>query len=188
LQGIEEAARELGLADASVKVFYHYTGDFAETDANKAVAKGMIQSGAQVIFGCGGAVGKSVFAAAAEGNIKSIGVDVNQKGDSETVITSAMKDLSTSVQKVLAAIYEEQFDTYGGKTTYFSAANDGVGLPDDYERFTLFTKADYEAIFSKLADGTISPIRAIEVDDTAAVTAEQLQEKLGLKKVVVEKR
>ena len=188
LQGIEAAAAELGLADGSVKVFYHYTGDFAETDANKATAKAMIASGAQVIFGCGGSVGKSVFAAAAEGNIKSIGVDVNQKADSDTVITSAMKGLGASVQAVLEAIYADKFDTYGGKTTYFTAANNGVGLPDDFERFTTFTKADYEAIYAKLVDGSIDPVRSFEIADAAAVTADELAKELGLKKVVVEKR
>lgn len=189
LQGIEAAAAELGLDDGSVKVFYHYTGDFAETDANKATAKAMIQSGAELIFGCGGSVGKSVFAAAAEDGIKTIGVDVNQKGDSETVITSATKGLGASVQAVLASIYDGSFDgTYGGKTTYFTAANNGVGLPDDYERFTSFTKEQYEAVYAKLVDGTVDPIRAFDIADAAAVTAEQLQTELGLVKVVVEKR
>lgn len=189
LQGIEAAATELGLADGSVKVFYHYTGDFAETDANKATAKAMIQSGAQVIFGCGGSVGKSVMAAAAEGNIKSIGVDVNQKADSDTVITSAMKGLGASVQAVLASIYDNSFaEKYAGKTTYFTAANNGVGLPDDFERFTTFTKADYDAVFAKLVDGTIDPIRTFDAADLAAVSADDLQKNLGLKKVVVEKR
>ena len=189
LQGIEAAATELGLADGSVKVFYHYTGDFAETDANKAVAKGMFESGAQVIFGCGGSVGKSVMSAAAEAGKKSIGVDVNQKGDSETVITSATKGLGASVEAVLASIYDNTFaEKYAGKTTYFSAENNGVGLPDDFERFTTFTKADYEAIYAKLVDGTIDPVRSFTIDDAAKATAEQLQKELNLKKVVVEIR
>lgn len=189
LQGIEAAATELGLDDGSVKVFYHYTGDFAETDANKATAKAMIASGAEVLFGCGGSVGKSVFAAAAEEGVKTIGVDVNQKADSETVITSAMKGLGASVEAVLASIYDGTFEgTYGGKTTYFTAANNGVGLPDDYERFTTFTKEQYEAVFAKLVDGTIDPVRSFDLADAAAVTAEELQKELGLVKVVVEKR
>lgn len=188
LQGIETAATEMGLEDGSIKVFYHYTGDFAETDTNKATAKAMIQSGAQVIFGCGGAVGKSVMAAAAEGNIKTIGVDINQKEDSKTVLTSTMKSLDRSVKEILTAIYEDKFDAYGGKTTYFTTANNGVGLPDDYERFSKFTKADYDAIYAKLAEGTIDPKRTFEIEKPASVTAEQLQTELGLKKVVVEKR
>ena len=75
------------------------------------------------------------MAAAAEDGIKTIGVDVNQKADSETVITSATKGLGASVEAVLDAIYNGGFDQYAGKTTYFTAANNGVGLPDDFERF-----------------------------------------------------
>ena len=188
LQGIEAAAAELGYEDGSVKVFYHYTGDFAESDANKATAKAMIASGAEVIFACGGSVGKSVMAAAAEDGIKTIGVDVNQKADSETVITSATKGLGASVETVLDAIYNNEFDKYAGKTTYFTAANNGVGLPDDFERFTTFNKEMYDAVFAKLADGTVDPIRSFEIADAAAVTADQLQKELGLQKVVVEIR
>ena len=83
-------------------------------------------------------------------------------------------------------LYQEK--EYGGKTTYFTAANNGVGLPDDYERFTTFTKEQYEAVFAKLVDGSIDPVRSFDIEDAAAVTAEQLQEELGLKKVVVEMR
>lgn len=188
LQGIEAAARELGLEDGSVKVFYHYTGDFAETDANKATAKAMFESGAEVIFGCGGSVGKSVMSAATEANASSIGVDVNQKTDSATVITSATKGLGASVIAVLDAIYNDKFDTFAGKTTYFTAANNGVGLPDDFERFESFSKEQYDEVFAALADGTVDPIRSFEIEKLAEVTAEQLEKELGLVKVVVEKR
>ena len=189
LQGIEAAATELGLEDGSVKVFYHYTGDFAETDVNKATAKAMFESGAEVIFGCGGSVGKSVFSAAAEAGAKTIGVDVNQKADSETVITSAMKGLGASVQAVLESIYADSFDTYAGKTTYFSAANDGVGLPDDFERFTSFTKEQYDAAYATLVDGTVDPVRAVATaEESGIATAEELTTGLGLTKVVVEIR
>ena len=171
------------------KVFYHYTGDFAETDVNKATAKAMFESGAEVIFGCGGSVGKSVFSAAAEAGAKTIGVDVNQKADSETVITSAMKGLGASVQAVLESIYADSFDTYAGKTTYFSAANDGVGLPDDFERFTSFTKEQYDAAYATLVDGTVDPVRAVATaEESGIATAEELTTGLGLQKVVVEIR
>ena len=189
LQGIEAAATELGLEDGSVKVFYHYTGDFAETDANKATAKAMFESGAEVIFGCGGSVGKSVFSAAAEANGKTIGVDINQKADSETVITSAMKGLGASVTAVLESIYADSFDTYGGKTTFFTAANNGVSLPDDYERFTTFTKEQYDAVYATLVDGTVDPVRAVETaEESGIATADELTTGLGLTKVVVEIR
>lgn len=189
LQGIEAAATELGLADGSVQVYYHYTGDFAETDANKATANAMYASGAQVIFGCGGSVGKSVMSAAAEAGAKTIGVDVDQKADSDTVITSAMKGLSASVEAVLDSIYTDKFDTYAGKTTYFTAANNGVGLPDDFSRFEKFTADEYKAVYAKLVDGSIDPIRTFTVSAESGIpTAEELAANLGLTKVVVEMR
>lgn len=196
LQGIEAAATELGLDDGSVAVTYHYTGDFAETDTNKATAKAMYQGGSEVIFACGGSVGKSVMAAASEASAKVIGVDVDQRYDSDTVITSAMKGLGASVQQVLKAIYTDNaWDTFAGKTTTFNAANDGVGLPtivigDDaanaFDRFQKFTKEDYDALYKTLADGTIAPVREIGVAaENGVATAEELTAGLNLKKVTV---
>lgn len=199
LQGAEDAAKELGLPDGSIEVIYHYTGNFEENDTNKATAKTMYQEGVEVIFACGGAVGKSVMSAASEANAKVIGVDVDQRYDSETVITSATKGLAPSVISVLESIYvTDSWDTYGGKTTYFNAANDGVGLPttvigdenaDAFDRFETFNKEKYDEIFAKLADGTIQPIREISVEDPSGyATAEELTNGLNLVKVSVTTR
>ncbi len=176
LQGIEAAAAELKLAEGDIQVKYHYTGDFAETDGNKATAAAMYQSGVEIIFACGGSVGKSVMAAAAEANGKVIGVDVDQRYDSDTVVTSATKGLAASVQAVLKSIYEtKDFEsTYGGKTTYFNAANEGVGLPtsvigdakgDAFDRFNTFDKAAYDAVFAQLVSGEIAPIRTFSIEN-----------------------
>ena len=85
LQGAQDAAKELGLGAGEVEVIYHYTGNFEENDTNTATAKTMYQEGVEVIFACGGSVGKSVMAAASEAGAKVIGVDVDQRYDSETV-------------------------------------------------------------------------------------------------------
>lgn len=199
LQGAEAAAAELGLADGAISAIYHYTGDFAETDTNKAAAKTMYQEGTEVIFACGGSVGKSVMAAAKEAGKKVIGVDVDQRYDSETVITSATKGLGASVQQVLEAIYKtKKWDTYAGKTTSFNAANNGVGLPttvigakdgNAFDRFSKFTKADYDAIFAKLVDGSVAPVRKIDVAaETGYATDAELVKGLNLKKVAVKTR
>ncbi len=199
LQGAEDAAEELGLANGAINAIYHYTGDFEENDTNKATASTMYQEGLEVIFACGGSVGKSVMSAAAEANAKVIGVDVDQRYDSETVITSATKGLAASVIQVLESIYKtDSFDTFGEKTTYFNAANDGVALPtevigdanaDAFDRFETFTMDQYEAVFGKLVDGSIDPVREIEVaDPTGYATAEELTSGLGLNKVSVTTR
>ncbi len=199
LQGAEAAAAELGLADGSVTVTYHYTGDFAETDTNKATAKTMYQEGTQVIFACGGSVGKSVMAAASESGTKVIGVDVDQRYDSDTVITSATKGLGASVVAVLEAIYKNNsWDTFAGKTTYFNASNSGVSLPtsvigddkaDAFDRFASFDKAAYDAVFATLADGSVAPVRTFTVaDPNGYATAEELTTNLKLVKVAVTTR
>lgn len=196
LQGAEEAANELGLDDGSIKVIYHYTGDFAETDTNKATAKAIYQEGTEVIFACGGSVGKSVMSAASEADAKVIGVDVDQRYDSETVITSATKGLAASVKAVLESIYKtDSWETYAGKTTVFSATNDGVSLPttiigdengDAFDRFESFTVEQYENIYAKLVDGSVEIKREIDIADaTGYATADELTNELNLKKVVV---
>lgn len=199
LQGAEKAAEELGLADGSVSVLYHYTGDFAENDTNKATAKTMYQQGTEVIFGCGGSVGKSVMSAATEAGAKVIGVDVDQRYDSPTVITSATKGLGASVIAVLDSIYKtNSWSTYAGTTTYFNAKNDGVSLPtivigdekaDAFDRFTTFKKADYDAVLAKLVSGEIVPIRDITIaDSNGYATTEELNTGLNLVKVKAEAR
>ncbi len=182
VQGIEAAAVELGLKDGSIDVQYHYTGDFAETPKNKTTTHAMISNGAEVVFGAGGSVGKSVFAACSETDAVAIGVDVDQKADSEKVITSATKGLGASVYTILEAYYADEFSTYGGKSTYFDAKNNGIGLPSDFSRFKTFTSEDYDAIYGKLADGTIDPVRLLSVDPGVAKEADYNKE-LNLKKV-----
>jgi len=199
LQGAEAAATELGLADGSIAVTYHYTGDFAETDTNKATAKTMYQEGTQVIFACGGSVGKSVMSAASEASAKVIGVDVDQRYDSETVITSAMKGLGVSVQAVLDSIYNKNsWATYAGKTTTFNASNNGVGLPtivlgdsaaNAFDRFKTFNKDAYDTVYATLANASVVPLRTITVADTTGIaTADELKAGLKLVKVVVTTR
>lgn len=196
LQGAEAAAAELGMADGAVTVTYHYTGDFAETDTNKATAKTMYQEGTQVIFACGGSVGKSVMAAASESGTKVIGVDVDQRYDSDTVITSATKGLGASVAAVLESIYKtNSWDTYAGKSTVFNASNNGVGLPtavigdekaNAFDRFASFDKAAYDAVFATLANGSVAPIRTIAIADASGVaTADELKAGFNLAKVAV---
>jgi basic membrane protein A len=199
LQGAETAAMELNLADGSINVTYHYTGNFEENDTNKATAKTMYQEGTEVIFACGGSVGKSVMAAASEASKKVIGVDVDQRYDSDTVITSAMKGLGASVIAVLESIYKtNSFATYSGKTTVFNAANNGIGLPttvigdanaNAFDRFTKFNKDSYDKVYKTLADGSVKLVRTFTVADANGyATAKELTTNLKLVKVKVTTR
>lgn len=157
VQGAAAAAKELGLAADAITIDYLYTGDFAATPEVQAAAAAMFASGVEVIFACGGAVGQSVMAAATEHDGKVIGVDVDQSFDSNTVITSATKNLAQSVVYALEAIFinKEWEAKFGGVSDNLAADRDGVGLPIENSRFNNFTKADYEALYAKLVAGTI---------------------------------
>ena len=158
VQGAEFAAEEDGVT--GVEVMYNYTGGFAATPEAQSMAASWYQNGTEVIFGCGGAVGNSVMAAAQEKNAKTIGVDVDQSSESDTVITSAMKLLSNSVYDGVKDFYDGKFP--GGKTSVFTVENNGVGLPMETSKFEKFSQEQYDAIYKKLADGEITLVQFSE--------------------------
>ncbi len=165
VQGADAAAQEDGV---DVEIMYNYTGAFAATPEAQAMAASWYQNGTEVVFGCGGAVGNSVMAAAEEAGAKVVGVDVDQSSESDTVITSAMKQLSVSVYDGVKAFYDGSFP--GGATTVFTAANDGVGLPMESSKFEKFTQADYDALYQKLSGGEITIQNGTDDSTTADLT------------------
>lgn len=168
--GAGYAAEELGL-NGKIQMEYFHSDGFAATPDIQAKAAGWYAAGTEVIFACGGSIGQSAMAAAeATTGKKVIGVDVNQKGDSPTVITSAMKGLGASVQYALQMFYDNKWDEIGGTSVHLGIDLGGVGLPDDFERFETFTKAKYEEIVEKLIDGTV----VVEVEATHETTAEYI--------------
>jgi len=167
VQGAEYAARELGLASGAVTVNYHYTGGFSATPEVQTMAASWYNSGVDVIFGCGGAVGNSVMAAAEQFGRKVIGVDVDQSGESPTVITSAMKGLTHSVYACISDYYAGRFP--GGQVLTFSAFNSGVGLPMETSKFQTFSLSDYNAIYKKLADRDIPRMETLSDDGSPRV-------------------
>jgi len=167
VQGAEYAAQELGLAAGAITINYHYTGGFSATPEAQTMAASWYNSGVDIIFACGGAVGNSVMAAAEQAGKKVIGVDVDQSGESYTVITSAMKGLQASVYSCIVDFYAGKFP--GGQTLVFSAANNGVGLPMSTSKFQSFNKADYDTIFTKLSDGVIPRMENLDNDGSPRV-------------------
>ena len=163
VQGAEAAATEMNVSDLELK--YHYTGGFDATPEVQSMAASWYQSGTEVIFGCGGAVGNSVMTAAEGANAKVIGVDVDQSPESETVITSAMKQLSISVYDVISKHYDGSFQ--GGSTSVMNVTTDGVGLPMETSKFSTFTQADYDAIYAKLVSGEVTTLTDKDAESAA---------------------
>ncbi len=153
IQGAEYAAKELGLSEADINIKYTYVGNFDASPENMSKAAAWYNEGTEVIFACGGGVGNSVMKAAEAAGKKVIGVDVDQSGESDTVITSAMKNLSKSVYDSLDEYYNNKFQ--GGVSVTLDASTNNVQLPMENSKFTKFTKEMYDKIYSQIIDGTI---------------------------------
>jgi len=150
VQGAEFAAKELDLNPGEVTVRYDYAGTFEPTPESQAKAASWYNDGIEVIFACGGGMGISVIQAATELDDKwVIGVDTDQSGDSERVITSALKMIANSVKLAIESHFGDAFP--GGQSLYLGAEVDGVGLEMDNARFRNFTKDDYDKIYGMIA-------------------------------------
>jgi len=153
IQGANYAATEMGLSDGAISMKYNYLGGFGPDATFQSKAASWYNTGTEVIFAAAGGAGGSVFAAALQEGGKAIGVDVDQRAESSTIITSAMKQLAPSVYESLKAWHNDTFP--GGEVQRYNAANDGVKLADEFDRFTTFTEAAYDIIFAKIVAGTV---------------------------------
>ncbi|SUT90959.1 Purine nucleoside receptor A [Acholeplasma oculi] len=136
---------------------YEYLGDFDNKPEHTTKAASWYNAGVELIFVAAGGAGNAVMAAAEATSGKFvIGVDVDQAGESDTVISSAMKELAIAVRQELQALIDGNWN--GGQTLRKSAANDSVGLPTAQAswRFRTFTQAQYETVLGKVKDGTIT--------------------------------
>ncbi len=156
VQGANAAAKELG-TNVTVNYTWLYGSSYSPSSELQTLVNGWYQSGTEVVFACGGTLCQSVFAAASENDAYVIGVDVDQSGDSNTVITSAMKELANSVVQMAAKLYAGQWSEIGGTCQTLGAAQNDTGLPtsDSSWRFRTYTVKEYEEMFNKVVDGSL---------------------------------
>lgn len=160
LAGANLAAEETG---ASINVKYTYLGNFNPSPDFQNQAVSWYNDGVEVIFASAGGAGNSVMSAAEEVDALVIGVDVDQSAESDTVISSAMKNLQGSVYEVVKAAMTDSFK--GGDVLVFGVEDEGVALPDNFDTFENFTKDDYDALYARLVadeDGITSNIPTLD--------------------------
>lgn len=170
VQGADYAAKELGLASDALDLKYTYVGNFDASPDNQAKAAAWYNEGTEIIFACGGAVGNSVMKAAEAAGTKVIGVDVDQSPESDTVITSSMKNLKKSVYDALGEYYNDSFP--GGTTISLNAETEGVELPMATSKFETFTEADYAAIYDKIVKKEITILSDADAADASGLPVE----------------
>ena len=140
----------------------NYTGNFSDEATGKVIGESLIKEGCDIIFVAAGASGNGVFTAAKEaGDVKVIGCDVDQyddgaNGDSNIMLTSALKCMSINVERQLNAIADGSFE---GQNITLKADTDSTGYVKEEGRQQLSaeTITAIDEVFELVKDGTIVP-------------------------------
>lgn len=164
VQGADAAAKELGITD-EVQVEYVCGGQFyGDADITAYMDTWYGSKGVEVVFACGGGIYTSAAEAAVKTGGKVIGVDldqsvtINEYKDGLTV-TSAMKGLQVTIDNVLGAILNDEWDEYVGKIENLGMespdpAENYVQLPEETTQWDdTFTKEDYQKLVERMYNG-----------------------------------
>ncbi|MCI9309264.1 MAG: BMP family ABC transporter substrate-binding protein, partial [Oscillospiraceae bacterium] len=154
VQGANDAAKELGKT-VDINYSWLYGADFSASTDLQTMINGWYNNGTEIVFACGGSMFQSIVAAAAANDGAVVGVDVDQSAQSDTVVTSAMKGLSASVQWAVAKVYDDSFSDIGGKGTSLGAKDDAVGLPTATWSLENYSVEEYEAQLADMASGKL---------------------------------
>ena len=154
VQGAEAAA---AVKNVNVEINYswQYGQSFSASPELQTMAAGWYEVGTEIIFACGGSMFSSITAAASANEKKVVGVDVDQSAESNTVVTSAMKGLSTSVVWAISKFYEDKWAEIGGIATSLGVNDDAVGIPTESWSLTGWTVDEYNALYAQVKDGTV---------------------------------
>lgn len=163
-QGANAAAKEMGI-NVELKYSWQYGASFSASPELQTMIKGWYETGTEIVFACGGSMFSSIVAAAAENEGYVVGVDVDQSSESETVITSAMKGLSSATQWAIGKFYDGKWDEIGGIAQSLGAEEDAVGLPTENWLFETYTVEEYNELLAAIKSGEVVVDGTIVTDD-----------------------
>ena len=153
-----------------LKYSWQYGASFSASPELEAMAKGWYENDTEIIFACGGSMFSSIVSAASANDAYVVGVDVDQSTQSETVVTSAMKELAKSVEWMLGKFYADEWANVGGVLTNMGAADGMVGLPTANWLFETYTMDEYNTLLENMKNGTVT-VDATVLEADAIVNA-----------------
>ena len=161
VQGANAAAAEKGV-NVDVNYTWQYGGSFQPSAELQTLINGWYENGTEVVFSCGGSIFDSITAAASANDGYVIGVDVDQSGLSDTVITSALKGISAAAYQAITAAYDGTWDAWGGDNlTNLGAAQGAVGLPVATWSLKNWSVEAYEEMLAKIVSGELAIDNAV---------------------------
>jgi len=157
-----ESPSHAGTDVNGVNIGGNYIGSFSDPTTGKVLAKDLIGKGVDIIFTAAGGSGNGVFTAAKEAeNVKVIGCDVDQyddgkNGDSNIILTSALKIMGENVYKQLNNIRDGKFK---GANEILNANTNSINYEKGAGRNQMSddTIAKIDEAYKLLQDGTIIP-------------------------------
>jgi basic membrane protein A len=159
VQGANAAAKELGKT-VEINYTWQYGASFSPSAELQSLISGWYANGTQVVFSCGGSIFDSITAAASANDGFVVGVDTDQSGQSDTVITSALKDVGAAAAWAVGKAYDGSWEDIGGKETKLGAANDATGLPTATWSMKNYTVDQYTQLRTDVISGKV------EIDDS----------------------
>ena len=177
LQGIDDAAKELGLKDVTVN--YWYAGTFQSSEEICGEAVRWYEEGTEVIFACGGFLYESVLEAAGREKGLLIGVDVDQNKRSEYFLTSAVKDIANAVVISLDDYFAEGgkwSEAFAGQSVRYGMKDNCAGIPmlETEWKFQHVTMKKCYEMYTQIGQGKIFVSEEIEELPGVAVTVKYL--------------
>lgn len=157
LQGVDDAARDMGIADR-IKVVFRYSGGQMTEDELYNTAKSWYLSGTELVFAPGETF-VQVIRAAEECNGRVICSDSDRSVDSNMVVTSAMKLLDKPIGDLLNLLKNNNYKwdaEHSGKSVLLGLDDGAVGLATSTWRFGAFTLSEYESVAARIVTGEVS--------------------------------
>jgi basic membrane protein A len=143
-------------ANHEIETLNAYSQDFVDQAKCKEAALDQISRGARVIFQVAGQCGLGALSAAAEKNVRGIGVDADQAYLGRHVLTSALKKVDVAVLQTIESVQNGSFE--GGKNTVFDVASGGVGLGEIASDVPADLVSQVNRIQDRIAAGEIKNI------------------------------
>lgn len=159
---IVELASYAGTDVTGANVGGNYVGNFSDEATGKVVGEALIAEGVDIMFVAAGASGNGVFTAAKEAkDVYCIGCDVDQyddgaNGDTNIILTSALKIMDMNVEKQLNAVKD---GTFTGGNFLLGADTDSTGYVSAEGRHQLSaeTISNIDEAFALVKSGEIVP-------------------------------
>ena len=166
LQGIQDAAREMGMIDR-IGVKFRYSGTTDTKEEVRSAVENWIIAGTEMVF-ASGATCEPVIAAAEKQNGRVICTDSDHSKASDIVVTSAMKFVDKPITEALTSLYNNELKwdkQHAGINLECGVAEGGVGLTTAAAawRFGNYSVDAYENILARIVAGEII------VDDTGSI-------------------